>query len=85
VQARLKDPALSVVLFSPSHDTANGRVSVRDLLTALGDWSIGAPMFVFAMPNVVMRRSHSHPDFATLVRRIVSRLIKRALLRQALT
>lgn len=46
-------PPLSVVLFSLAHDSARKRVSIGDLLAALGDRAIGALMFIFAVPNVL--------------------------------
>lgn len=44
---------LSVVLFELAHDTGRERVSIGDLLGALGDRAIGALMFIFAVPNVL--------------------------------
>jgi len=49
----LKSLPLSVVLFSLAHDPARERISVGDLLAALGDRAIGALMFIFAVPNVL--------------------------------
>ena len=44
---------LSVVLRILSSDLSRERISVGDLLTALGDRALGALMFVFAIPNVL--------------------------------
>lgn len=44
---------LSVVLFELAHATDRERISVGDLLAALGDRALGALMFVFAVPNVM--------------------------------
>ncbi len=44
---------LSVVLRALSCDLNRQRISVGDLLSALGDRALGALMFVFAVPNVV--------------------------------
>lgn len=44
---------LSVVLFRLANDTGRERVSVGDLLAALGDRAIGALMFFFAAPNIL--------------------------------
>lgn len=44
---------LSVVLRILSSDLSRERISVGDLLLALGDRALGALMFVFAMPNVL--------------------------------
>ncbi len=44
---------LSVVLFRLANDTSRERISVGDLLAALGDRAIGALMFFFAAPNVL--------------------------------
>lgn len=44
---------LSVVLFRLAHEGDSDRVSIGNLLAALGDRAIGALMFVFAAPNVV--------------------------------
>jgi hypothetical protein len=52
-QPPLKGLPLSVVLFSLAHDSARERISVGDLLAALGDRAIGALMFIFAVPNVL--------------------------------
>ncbi|QCB48373.1 exopolysaccharide biosynthesis protein [Hydrogenophaga sp. PAMC20947] len=48
-----KEGPLSIVLFKLAHDTERERVSIGDLLTALGDRAIGALMFIFAVPNVL--------------------------------
>lgn len=44
---------LSVVLFRLAHDSRRERVSIGDLLAALGDRAIGALMFFFAAPNIL--------------------------------
>jgi hypothetical protein len=44
---------LSVVLRVLSSDLGRERISVGDLLSALGDRALGALMFVFAIPNVL--------------------------------
>jgi len=44
---------LSVVLRILSSDLSRERISICDLLTALGDRALGALMFVFAIPNVL--------------------------------
>jgi hypothetical protein len=44
---------LSLVLFRLAHEGSSERVSIGDLLAALGDRAIGALMFVFAVPNVM--------------------------------
>jgi len=44
---------LSVVLFLLANDDSRERISVGDLLTALGDRAIGALMFFFAAPNIL--------------------------------
>jgi len=50
---RHKGVPLSMVLFDLAHDTRRERVSIGDLLTALGDRAICALMFIFAVPNVL--------------------------------
>ena len=45
--------ALSTVLRSLAHDASRERVTVADLLAALGDRALGALLFVFAFPNVL--------------------------------
>ncbi|MEO8118349.1 MAG: exopolysaccharide biosynthesis protein [Rhodoferax sp.] len=45
--------ALSAMLLELSADTLRERVSVGDLLAALGDRATGALMFIFAFPNVL--------------------------------
>ena len=45
--------ALSTVLRLLAADTTRERVSVADLLAALGDRALGALLFVFAFPNVL--------------------------------
>lgn len=50
---RHKGLPLSVVLFDLAHDSRRDRVSIGDLLAALGDRAIGALMFIFAVPNVL--------------------------------
>ncbi len=44
---------LSLVLFRLAHEGTSERISIGDLLAALGDRAIGALMFVFAVPNVM--------------------------------
>lgn len=44
---------LSVVLWHLAQDTTRERVSIGDLLGALGDRALGALLFVFAFPNVL--------------------------------
>ena len=44
---------LSVVLQLLAADLSRERISISDLLAALGDRALGALMFVFAMPNVL--------------------------------
>ncbi|MDZ4123453.1 MAG: exopolysaccharide biosynthesis protein [Hydrogenophaga sp.] len=44
---------LSVVLFRLANDNGRDRISVGDLLAALGDRAIGALMFFFAAPNIL--------------------------------
>jgi hypothetical protein len=44
---------LSVVLFRLAHEGDSGRVSIGNLLAALGDRALAALMFVFAVPNVM--------------------------------
>ena len=44
---------LSVVLFRLANDNSRERISVGDLLVALGDRAIGALMFFFAAPNIL--------------------------------
>lgn len=44
---------LSTILIAIARDTARERVSVGDLLNAMGDRAFGALMFIFAMPNVL--------------------------------
>ena len=46
-------PALSTVLVALAADTQRERVSVGDLLLALGDRASAALMFIFAFPNVL--------------------------------
>lgn len=43
----------SEILHSLAHDTALERVSVGDLLTAMGDRAFGPLMLIFALPNVL--------------------------------
>ncbi len=94
---------LSALLHTLAREPGRDRISVGDLLNALGDRALGALLFFFAFPNVlpmppgtsavlgapliflaaqlafgqapwlpgfVARRSISHADFATLVRRV---------------
>lgn len=48
-----KGNALSVVLFTLANDPGRERISVGDLLEALGDRALGALMFIFAVPNIL--------------------------------
>jgi hypothetical protein len=45
--------ALSDVLQALAHDESRDRISVSDLLAALGDRALAALLFVFAVPNVL--------------------------------
>lgn len=47
------DHSFSDVLQALAADTSRDRISVADLLTALGDRALAALMFVFAAPNVL--------------------------------
>jgi len=51
-QAEISGHALSAVLQRLAQQTDRDRISVRDLLAALGDRALGALLFVFAFPNV---------------------------------
>lgn len=53
VQARQGNVPLSLVLFRLANDNRRERISVGDLLAALGDRAIGALMFFFAAPNIL--------------------------------
>jgi hypothetical protein len=53
VDAGAAAPTLSVLLHGLAHDGARERISVHDLIDALGDRALGALMFLFAMPNVL--------------------------------
>lgn len=44
---------LSEILVAIARDDARERISVGDLLAAMGDRAFGALMFIFAMPNVL--------------------------------
>ena len=44
---------LSFMLQALAHDDSRERISVRDLLAALGDRALAALLFVFAVPNVL--------------------------------
>ncbi|HVL02378.1 MAG TPA: exopolysaccharide biosynthesis protein [Dongiaceae bacterium] len=46
-------PPLSAILRTMADDTSRDRLSIADLLVALGDRAIGALLFVFAFPNVL--------------------------------
>jgi hypothetical protein len=48
-----KAPPLSAVLQSLADDATRERISVSDLLAALGDRALAALLFVFALPNVL--------------------------------
>ncbi len=52
-QAEISGHALSAVLQRLAQQTDRERISVRDLLAALGDRALGALLFVFAFPNVL--------------------------------
>ena len=52
-QAEVEGHALSAVLQRLAQQTDRERISVRDLLAALGDRALGALLFVFAFPNVL--------------------------------
>ena len=45
--------ALSDLLLALGHDAARERISVGDLLAALGERAFGALIFIFAFPNVL--------------------------------
>lgn len=45
--------ALSEVLFAFAADSSRQRISIGDLLSALGDRALGALLFIFAFPNVL--------------------------------
>ena len=45
--------ALSSVLLALGNDTSHERISVADLLKAMGDRALAALLFVFALPNVL--------------------------------
>jgi len=53
MKADAKRLALSEVLRALSDDTSRARISVADLLNALGDRALGALLFIFAVPNVL--------------------------------
>jgi len=44
---------LSAMLRAMAQDTRSDRISVGELLTALGDRALGALLFIFAIPNVL--------------------------------
>ena len=44
---------LSAVLLALAHQTDRERISIGDLLAALGDRALGALLFIFAFPNVL--------------------------------
>lgn len=46
-------PPLSDVLRTLANDANRERISIRDLIDALGDRALAALMFVFALPNVI--------------------------------
>jgi hypothetical protein len=46
-------PTLSELLHGMAQQTGRDRISVRDLIDALGDRALGALMFLFAVPNVL--------------------------------
>jgi hypothetical protein len=48
-----KKLALSEVLRALSEDSGRTRISIGDLLTALGDRALGALLFIFAAPNIL--------------------------------
>lgn len=45
--------ALSAILHELANDQSRERISIGDLLTALGDRALGALLFIFAFPNVL--------------------------------
>ena len=45
--------SLSDMLSALAQDTSRERISVGELLTALGDRALGAMLFIFAFPNVL--------------------------------
>lgn len=45
--------ALSAILHELANDQSQERVSIGDLLNALGDRALGALLFIFAFPNVL--------------------------------
>lgn len=53
LQERQGSVPLSVMLFRLANDNSRERISVGDLLAALGDRAIGALMFFFAAPNIL--------------------------------
>ena len=53
VQEQHGSVPLSVVLYRLASDNSRERISVGDLLAALGDRAIGALMFFFAAPNIL--------------------------------
>ena len=50
---RVDGSPLSVVLFNLTHDSDRDRVSIGDLLEALGYRPLGAMLLIFAVPNVL--------------------------------
>lgn len=48
-----KRPPLSEVLRELANDTSRERISIGDLLVALGDRALGALLFTFAFPNIL--------------------------------
>jgi hypothetical protein len=50
---RPQGPALSEILSSAATDPGGDRISVADLLAAMGDRAIAALLFIFAVPNVL--------------------------------
>lgn len=45
--------ALSAILHELANDQSRARISIGDLLNALGDRALGALLFIFAFPNVL--------------------------------
>lgn len=53
MKTHTKKLALSEVLRALSEDAGRTRISIGDLLTALGDRALGALLFIFAAPNIL--------------------------------
>jgi hypothetical protein len=52
-EASAAGPTLSDLLYVMAQQAGRERVSVRDLIDALGDRALGALLFLFAVPNVL--------------------------------